>query len=300
MPRPTNHALEAQKEQALQLYDSNVEIPEILHVLQRDGVTVTQRTLERYLKRWKEEAGLQGVLRRPAMNDGEVAAIQQLLPELVFDMFLKDQEILQELQQRGFNIRSTWKVAELRRAANIPRWKRLNDKDYNFWLVEKVQEALDDGFVERFGVVNLYTSLRLDGVIVPHQRLIQIMRDRDPAGVERRRRVVKGGSRRKYTVPGPNKVWSMDAHCKLEHFGFIVYGIMDAFSRYMIHCTVGPYHRSQRAVARIYAKECQGRGFIPSILPPHALEKQNKLPLSSALYMARLQPTRGSSLGGHS
>ena len=36
-----------------------------------------------------------------------------------------------------------------------------------------------------------------------------------------------------YIVPGPNFVWSIDGHCKLEFFDIEVYVDIDAYSQYI-------------------------------------------------------------------
>jgi hypothetical protein len=39
--------------------------------------------------------------------------------------------------------------------------------------------------------------------------------------------------RGEYWVPGPNYVWSVDGHMKLELFGIEIYAGVDAYSRYI-------------------------------------------------------------------
>lgn len=53
-----------------------------------------------------------------------------------------------------------------------------------------------------------------------------------------------------YIVPGPNFVWSIDGHLKLEAFGFEIYAGVDAYSRYIIWVYVGITARTAVSVLR--------------------------------------------------
>jgi hypothetical protein len=69
-------------------------------------------------------------------------------------------------------------------------------------------------------------------------RLDDIIKEIDPEGVASRRRDLQR-CRGEYITPGPNFVWSIDGYCKLDVFGFQIYGAIDAYSRYVVWAYVG-------------------------------------------------------------
>ena len=50
--------------------------------------------------------------------------------------------------------------------------------------------------------------------------------------------------RHEFHIRVPNRVLSINDHDKLSHFGFEIYGAIDAFSRYIIRCYVGISNRT--------------------------------------------------------
>ncbi len=61
----------------------------------------------------------------------------------------------------------------------------------------------------------------------------------DPEGVAARTNGSMTSHRGEYITPGPNFLWSIDAHCKLDWFGFQIYAAIDAYSRYITWIYVG-------------------------------------------------------------
>ena len=57
----------------------------------------------------------------------------------------------------------------------------------------------------------------------------EIVRELDPDGVEVRK--THRLRRRRYTCPGPNKVWHADGYDKIKPFGFQIHGCIDGYSR---------------------------------------------------------------------
>lgn len=70
------------------------------------------------------------------------------------------------------------------------------------------------------------------GLVVPRTNVMEILRERDPAGVAIRRQ--HSLRRRTYTSMGPNYMWHADGHDKLKRYGFCIHGCIDGFSRRMI------------------------------------------------------------------
>ena len=68
-------------------------------------------------------------------------------------------------------------------------------------------------------------------------------------------RVVKKKQLRKrgaYIVPGPSALWSADGHDKLAIYGFQIYAIVDAYSRFIIHLFVGLSNQTLVAIQKYY------------------------------------------------
>lgn len=53
-----------------------------------------------------------------------------------------------------------------------------------------------------------------------------------------------------YISPGPNDVWHVDGHMKLEPFGFEIYAAIDGYSRYMVWIYIGVSARTAVSVLR--------------------------------------------------
>lgn len=69
-----------------------------------------------------------------------------------------------------------------------------------------------------------------------------------------------------FLCPGPNYIWSIDAYCKLQHWGFEVYACIDAYSRYIVWAHVGHTSQTQRSVCLQYVDVVRERGFLPLII----------------------------------
>lgn len=69
-----------------------------------------------------------------------------------------------------------------------------------------------------------------------------------------------------YIVPGPNYIWSIDRHDKLAHWGFQIYGCIDAYSRCILWLYVGISNRTSQSVLRQYLRTCGAYGYQPRIV----------------------------------
>jgi hypothetical protein len=67
--------------------------------------------------------------------------------------------------------------------------------------------------------------------------------------------------RREYIVLGPNFIWSIDGHDKLAHWGFQIYGCIDAYLRNIIWMYVGTSNHTTQSVLRQYLNVCSTTGF---------------------------------------
>ena len=64
-------------------------------------------------------------------------------------------------------------------------------------------------------------------------RLFAVVKELDPAGVARRASDAQR-HRSDFIVPGPDYLWSIDGHCKLDFFDIEIYADIDAYSWYII------------------------------------------------------------------
>ena len=84
-------------------------------------------------------------------------------------------------------------------------------------------------------------------------------------GLHRRQRKVK--SRRGTVVsPGPDYVWSMDAHCKLQLWGIEIYAAIDHYSRCIVWFYIGISARSAVSVLAQYLQTLSETGHMPKFL----------------------------------
>jgi hypothetical protein len=66
---------------------------------------------------------------------------------------------------------------------------------------------------------------------------------------------LKGKTNRgRYSVKGPNRVWSIDGHDKLTYYGFGIYGIINGLSRFVIDHQVGIGNRTAVACRSLLVK----------------------------------------------
>lgn len=67
------------------------------------------------------------------------------------------------------------------------------------------------------------------------------MKDLNPELVYQRLTRVRQ-HRGRWRAPGPNYMWCMDAHLKLQFWGIEIYAAIDAYSRYVIWVYLGIFY----------------------------------------------------------
>ena len=72
--------------------------------------------------------------------------------------------------------------------------------------------------------------------------------------------------RGEFTSLGPNQVWSIDGHCKLEPYGIEVYAAVDAYSRMVIWIYVGVTARTQVSCGKQFLEVALSRKVVPDII----------------------------------
>jgi hypothetical protein len=102
-----------------------------------------------------------------------------------------------------------------------------------------VLQHLKSGQSARYGISYTHTIARMTAnCFISRDQIAEMNRQLDPIGVASRTAQAHR-QRSRYRVKGPNRVWSIDGHDKLTRFGIEIYGIIDAYSRFLIDCYVG-------------------------------------------------------------
>ena len=111
------------------------------------------------------------------------------------------------------------------------------------------------------GYRKVWARLRKKGIVVKRKRVMVMLKQLDPEGVESRTK--KRLRRRLYHARGPNFIWHMDGHDKLKPYGFSVHGCIDGFSRKLIWLEVGPSNKKPEIIAKFYLDAVQNLGGVP-------------------------------------
>jgi hypothetical protein len=90
-------------------------------------------------------------------------------------------------------------------------------------------------------------------VNITSDRLHQLYREINPEAVVRRRpKFQTNADRPPYNPHGPDWVWHIDGHDKMNHWGIQIYFAVDAYSRFIIWWYVGIENRTRLSVAKQY------------------------------------------------
>lgn len=94
-----------------------------------------------------------------------------------------------------------------------------------------IQELIASGQAGLYGRNFFYQALKRRGILVTRDRMFEIVKQLDPIGVMERTFNLFTSPRGNYRTPGPNFVWSIDGHLKLQMYGIEIYAAIDAYSR---------------------------------------------------------------------
>ncbi len=108
--------------------------------------------------------------------------------------------------------------------------------------------------------------MRASGIFLSRHHTQAILREVDPVGVDRRLRRLERRRDKRYLTPGPNYIWSIDGHLKLQPYGIEIYACIDAFSRNIIWTYVGHTARTALSVVNQYLNVVESQGYIPQIV----------------------------------
>ena len=111
------------------------------------------------------------------------------------------------------------------------------------------------------GYRKMWSRLRRSGIIVKRSRVMMLLRELDPEGVDCRKN--KRLRRRAYHTKGPNFIWHIDGHDKLKPFGFSIHACIDGYSRRLIWLEVCPSNKNPEVIGRFYLDAVKQLGGVP-------------------------------------
>ena len=102
------------------------------------------------------------------------------------------------------------------------------------------------------------------GITVSRDRVMELLREIDPEGTERRK--ARRLRRRVYKSAGPNDVWHADGYDKLKPYGFPIHGAVDGFSRRILWLNVTRSNNNPIVHGYFYIKTVQKFLQCPRLL----------------------------------
>lgn len=152
-------------------------------------------------------------------NDGSPEDSLELVSQY-FKQGYTNLEILEFLNLHGINI----SLSTLKRrltSLGLPRISFVSNE-----LRSAIEKELGGSgcFV---GYRKMWARLRMKGIIFKRARVMTLLRELDPDGIESRRK--KRLRRRAYHAKGPNFVWHTDGHNKLKPFGLVCMAVLTCF-----------------------------------------------------------------------
>jgi arginine repressor len=198
---------------------------EILEELRANGTSCSRPTLARSLSSWRVIKNIRAPTAGP-----ERETLHERARFAFTNLGESDKRVSEMLQREGYTIGQR-AVASMRREMGI--YKRIpldQQEDALREIVEILKQEIRDGRIGRYGRRHLAAHMRRHYNTPGRDRIYQALKIADPEGCHERRRSHKA-RRGKTLIPGPDHIWSLDGHCKLEHYGIQIYGAIDAYSR---------------------------------------------------------------------
>jgi hypothetical protein len=268
MPR-TLVELEPFRNEIIELYLDNTSANEICRKLKTErNLEVSERTLKARLKEWD-------VQKRFRTTDS--LALRDRILYLFKNVGLSDSEIVIVLKKEGFEVERR-KLVIIRKEMNLRRRLLREQMESAIGKLKEVFEkeinrSGDLATARSFGIGFLHTYINTvhnkDGdndeeghQRVPYHHIRKAIQAVDPEGVERRYNEVKR-ARGDFVVPGPNFVWSIDGYCKLRFAGIEIYGMFDAYGRFVTELYCGISNDCAVSVLRQYIDCVTDLGYGP-------------------------------------
>jgi hypothetical protein len=231
------------------------------------GVHTSRRTLERRMALW----GIQRKTPEHQVVDQEthISLITQIGFMYHHFRYLNDEQIALRLQEDHSIPTTTNQVREQRLKQN---WRRRID-DFDSLTSRRLESAnfistlLDEGTIRQYGRRQLLTHLsRKYGYRATGKDLRLLLRLLDGPAVDSRTRGMKRKRRMNYETRGPNWLWCVDGHDKLQKYGIEIYGCVDAYSRKIIWWYIGLSNRTGISVCRQYLDVIKAVGRCPNFV----------------------------------
>lgn len=128
-------------------------------------------------------------------------------------------------------------------------------------IIETIVEELKESG-SCLGYRSLWHRLRVVyGLQVKRETVLDILRELDPEGIEKRSRYRL--KRRRYSVKGPNSRWHLDGYDKVKPFGFAIHGAVDGFSRKILWLQVATTNKDPDIISHFYLKALKKFNCIP-------------------------------------
>jgi hypothetical protein len=169
---------------------------------------------------------------------------------LFYRMNLSDAEIVRFLQRDGYDLTTRTcvdlyqhvvvpgsgtdfsRLRRIRRSLGMRRRIPRSEWDAHEQLLRTELEKLHkSGQTGLYGRNFYYLSLKRQGIPVARDRMFELVKQLDPIGVWERTFNLFTSPRGRYQTPGPNFVWSIDGHLKMQMYGIEIYAGTDAYSR---------------------------------------------------------------------
>lgn len=203
----------------------------------------------------------------PRFIEADLPAIQKEITRSFFESKQTDADLQVELWSMGFKL-SLNRVRTIRKELRLLRRHLPEQADEE---LEQLREAMSlepraDILVPRLTKKILPLFFKQEFKLsISREMAWRYLKQQYPEEMLNRIRVMarrRGG----YLCPGPNYIWSIDAYCKLAHWGIEVYACIDAYSRYIIWAHVGHTAQTQRSVCLQYMDTIRRLEYLPLII----------------------------------
>jgi hypothetical protein len=245
------------------------------------GTALSIRTLSRLLITWGVSYD-----RAPPISAAVQEAAEQRIAYAFYALHTTDRESARILQDDGCRIgeytvrRLRYRLGLKKRITGVVAQQQMDDH------VQRIVSAeLDKGSIEGYGYrlafKHLASRFKITGRYIyaydhvvymlislpsPRDRVYAALRNLNQNGLRSRRLGTRAERIRGPRALGPNHAWSIDAHCKLEHFGFQIYAAIDVYSRFVIWTYVGVSARTALCVFAQYIRSIEASGTIPRVI----------------------------------
>lgn len=261
--------LELYKDEIIELYFNNISIKEISRRIK------TERNLEVSIDRVRRQLREWDIQKRYITKDTPI--LRQRILYLFKDVGLSDTEMMIVLKKEGFEVERR-KLVIIRKEMNLRRRLLKEQMELAIGKLKEVFEKEINGSgdlatARSFGIGFLYTYINTvhnqasdnddEGhQRVPYHHIRKAIHAVDPEGAQRRYNEVKR-ARGDFVVPGPNFVWSIDGYCKLRFAGIEIYGMIDAYGRFVTELYCGISNDCAVSVLRQYIDCVTDLGYGP-------------------------------------